>query len=112
MARRPSTAPTSAQSIPFSTVTNPAGTPDLDAVRQALDDESNVTRLLHRLAQDMRENLPEGIPLDLHADVDALVSELGRLEQRLGGLAESLDVHGCAEMGTPRLQVIDGQGAT
>ena len=83
--------------------------PKLDDVQQAIDDESNVSRILHRLAQDMRENLPEGIPLDLHADLDALVSELGRLEQRLGALAESLDVHGCAEMGAPRLRAVDDQ---
>ena len=89
--------------------------PKLDDVRQAIDDESNVTRLLHRLAQDLRENLLEGIPADLHdvyGDLDALVSELGRLEQRLGALGESLDVPGGAEIVAPRLQVIDGQGAT
>ena len=111
MARRPSTAPTSAQSIPLSTMTNPANTPDLDAVRQAIDDESNIARLLHRLAQDMRENLPEGVPLDLHADLDALVSELGRLEQRLGALAGSLDVCGDAEIVAPRLRAVGGQGS-
>ena len=111
MARRPSTAPMGAQSIPFSTVTNPASTPDLDAIQQAIDDESNVARLLHRLAQDVRENLPEGIPLDLHADLDALVSELGRLEQRLGALAEALDVPGGAEIVAPRLRAVDDQEA-
>ena len=86
--------------------------PKPDAVRQAIDDESNIARLLHRLAQDMRENLPEGVPLDLHADLDALVSELGRLEQRLGALAESLDVCGDAETVAPRLRAVDGQGST
>ena len=111
MARRPSTAPMGAQSIPFSTVTNPASTPDLDAIQQAIDDESNVARLLHRLAQDMRENLSEATPLDWHADLDALVSELGRLEQRLGALAESLDVPGGAQIVAPSLHVVDGQGA-
>ena len=85
--------------------------PKLDDVRQAIDNESNVSRLLHRLAQDVRENLPEGIPLDLHADLDALVSELGRLEQRLGALAEALDVPGGAEIVAPRLRAVDDQEA-
>ena len=85
--------------------------PKIDDIRQAIDDESNVARLLHRLAQDMRENLPEGVPIDLHGDVDALVSELGRLEHRLGALAGSLDVPGGAQIVAPSLHVVDGQGA-
>lgn len=72
--------------------------PTLDAIREALDDESNVARLMHRMGQDMRENLPEGVSLNWQADLDALVSEAGRLEQRLCALAESLDVPGGAEI--------------
>jgi hypothetical protein len=67
-------------------------------VQTAIDAEGNVARLLHRLAQDMRENLPEDAPVELQCDVDALCSELGRLEQRLGALAQSLDVTGGAEI--------------
>lgn len=94
MARRLSTAPTGAHSP------SPITLPQLDQVQEAIDDESNAVRLLHRMAQDLRENLPDGdaFPAEARADVDALCSELGRLEHRLAGLSESLDVPGGAEV--------------
>ena len=114
MARRQSPAPAGAQSpksLSFPAAPNPAGVPKLDEVQAAIDDESNVARLLHRMALDVRENLPEGTPGDLQSDIDAFVSELGRLETRLGALAESLDVAGGAEIVRKRLHAVAGQGA-
>lgn len=75
-------------------------TPKLDDVQEAIDNESNVARLLHRMAQDLREQLPDGpsFPDEARGDVDALVSELGRLEARLDALAQSLDIVGGAEI--------------
>ncbi|MHB1871755.1 MAG: hypothetical protein ACYCT1_13020 [Steroidobacteraceae bacterium] len=106
MTNRPSTAPAGAPSHHHTAL---AAVPKLDNVQAAIDAEGNVARLLHRLAQDMRENLPENAPGELQADVDALCSELGRLEQRLAALAESLDVPGGAQIVTTRLHTVDGQ---
>lgn len=66
-------------------------TPTLDSIRDGARAESNVARLLYRMGQDMRESLPDGIPLELHTDLDALISEARRLEQRLGALTEAAD---------------------
>jgi len=95
MASRPFTASTDA---PFPHRAALVAVPQLDDVRAAIYAESNVARLLHRMSMDMRENLPDGTDLDIRADIDALCSELGRLEARLGALAESLDVAGGAEI--------------
>jgi hypothetical protein len=106
MTIRPSTAPEGAPSHHHTAL---AAVPKLDDVQAACFAESNVARLLHRLAQDTRENLPEGTDIELRGDVDALCSELGRLEQRLGTLAESLDVPGGAQIVTTHLHTVDGQ---
>ena len=103
MARRQSPAPGGAQSpksLSFPTAPNPAGAPKLDEVQAAIDAEQNVARLLHRIAIDLRENLTIGEPVtdDMVADVDAMCSELHRLEQRLDALAASLDVPGGARI--------------
>ena len=66
-------------------------TATLDSIRDGARAESNVARLLYRMGQDMRESLPEGIPLELHADLDALIGEARHLEQRLGALTEAAD---------------------
>lgn len=62
------------------------GGPEAGAVQEAIDDESNAARLLHRLAQDRRET-------------------------RLGTLAESLDVPRGAAIVAPRRHAVDGEGA-
>ena len=106
MARRLSTAPTGAESLNHT----PASVPDLSNVQAAIDDESNAARLLHRLAMDLRENLPDGAAFSeyLRADVDALAGELERLEHRLKALAESLDVAGGAEIVPMRPHLVGG----
>ncbi len=81
--------------------------PQLDQVKRAIDDESNAARILHRMAQDLRGNPDvESLGSAATTDVDAMVGELWRLEQRLRALAESLDVPGGAEVIPLRPQVV------
>ncbi len=96
MATRKTTAPAPAGA------SSPTGSrpPDLSDVQGEIHAEQNVARLLHRIAIDLRENLTIGEPVTdyIAADVDAMCSELHRLEQRLDALATSLDVPGGARI--------------
>ena len=109
MATRKTTAPAPAgASSPIS-----SQPPDLSDVQGEIHAEQNVARLLHRVAIDLRENLTIGEPVTdyMVADIDAMCSELHRLEQRLDALAASLDVPGGAEIVRVHLHAVAGQGA-
>lgn len=77
----------------------PSPPPRLEDILTSIDAEGTVARMLHRLSQDVRENMPDGADIELQADVDALCSEPGRLEippgprDRVAGLPGRLGDH-------------------